>query len=340
MTSTTRPDVRGWLAAIETSLDQGTPLQAHEAVALLQLAGQDAYELLGTANRVARARKGVDVELCGIVNAKSGRCRENCAFCAQSAHYRTLAPQHELISADQMVEASRGAKALHAARFGIVTSGTRIRAGAELDAVCRAVQRIAHLGETAPCASLGILDDAALSRLRDAGLTSYHHNLETSRSFFPEVCTTHDYDDDVETVRATHRLGLRACSGGIFGLGESASQRVELAATLRDLRVESVPINFLVPIEGTPLAARPALEPLECLKIVAMFRLMMPHATIKVCAGRARNLGDLVSWIFFAGADGMMVGDFLTTPGRGAAADLDMIEALGFRPIGPWALGR
>jgi len=331
----TNRDVRNWLGALGRDVLDGKQLEPDEATALLQLSDHETYQLLSAANQVAREHKGWDVELCGIVNAKSGRCRENCSFCAQSAHHKTDVAEHVLISSERMVDASGEANELRAARFGIVTSGTRIRDGHELDEICKAVVCITEKGETLPCASLGILDDAALTRLRDAGLTSYHHNLETARSFFPNVCTTHDYEDDVGAVRAAKRVGLRTCSGGIFGLGETLAQRVELADTLRTLGVDSVPLNFLVPIAGTPLVSRPALQPLECLRIIAVFRLMMPRATIKVCAGRARNLGDLVAWIFFAGADGMMVGNFLTTPGRSAKADLDMIRALGFRPVSP-----
>lgn len=328
-------ETRAWLETIQREIEQGNLLDSHDALRLLELPNSDTYELLSVANRIARKRKGWRVELCGIVNAKSGRCRENCSFCAQSAHHRTQVDEHGLLSSDAIVHASHEAPALRAARFGIVTSGTRIQQGKELNDVCRAVAEIARRGETLPCASLGILDEASLRELKRAGLTSYHHNLETARSFFSEVCTTHAYDDDIESVRAAKRAGLRTCSGGIFGLGESLAQRVELAETLRDLDVDSVPLNFLVPIPGTPVALRPPLQPLECLRTIAMFRLMMPDATIKVCAGRARNLGDLVSWVFFAGADGMMVGNFLTTPGRGAQADLEMIRALGFLPVAP-----
>jgi biotin synthase len=271
--------------------------------------------------------------LCGIVNAKSGRCPEDCAFCAQSAHHQTDTPIYGLVETDDLVRAAAAGASLHANRFGIVTSGTGIDEGPELDRICAAVARIAADGQLSPCASLGIMSESALKQLRESGLRGYHHNLETSRSFYPQICGTHDYDDDVATVAAAKRLGLMTCSGGIFGLGETRAQRVELAMTLRDLDVDSVPINFLVPVPGTRLQDAAPLDPLECLTTIAAYRFMLPHATVKVCAGRERNLRDLSSWIFYAGANGMMVGNYLTTTGRDPALDLAMIRVLGLRPI-------
>ena len=328
-------DSSNWLADVEVRVSRGEPLPLDEAESLLRLEPSGTYELLAIANRVARRHKGWAVDLCGIVNAKSGRCPENCSFCAQSAHHAADVPVHALVGVGRMVEASRESADMNAARFGIVTSGTGIRVGNELDAVCAAIERIAKEGRISPCASLGIASEDVLERLRDAGLVGYHHNLETARSFFPHVCTTHAYEQDVATVQAAKRVGLRVCCGGIFGLGESAAQRVELAATLRELDVDSVPINFLVGVRGTPMADRTPLEPLECLRIVAVYRLMMPTVTLKVCAGRERNLGDLASWVLYAGANGLMVGNYLTTHGRDHRADLAMIRALGFHPVGP-----
>lgn len=325
--------MRRWLEALEERVMDGESVDEDEALRLMALDGPEVFELFPGANRLARHFKGYDVELCGIVNAKSGRCAEDCAFCAQSGRHRTDAPVYNLRRPDEVVCAAAEAAAISANRFGIVTSGTRVAEGPELDAVCEAVARIAADGAVSPCASLGILSEEALRQLWAAGLRGYHHNLETARSFFPEICTTHAYDDDVATVAAARRLGFMTCSGGIFGLGESRAQRVELALTLRELGVESVPVNFLVPVAGTRLEHREPLPPLECLQILAVYRFLLPTATIKVCAGRDRNLGDLASWIFYAGANGMMVGHYLTTAGREPAADLAMVRALGFRPV-------
>ncbi len=325
--------MRRWIEALEERVLAGGQVEPDEAVRLMELGERETYDLLPPAHRLARHAKGWEAELCGIVNAKSGRCPEDCAFCAQSAHHRTDAPVYDLRRGEDLVAAARAGSRICANRFGIVTSGTALREGPELDRLCEAVAAIAADGEVSPCASLGILSGAALGRLKAAGLGGYHHNLETARSFFPAVCTTHDYEEDVATVRAAKAVGLMTCSGGIFGLGESVAQRVEMAVTLRELGVDSVPLNFLVPVPGTPLEHQAPLPPLECLKIVAVYRFLLPQATLKVCAGRDRNLKDLASWIFLAGANGMMVGDYLTTAGREPQKDLAMLRDLGLRPV-------
>ncbi|MBI5443939.1 MAG: biotin synthase BioB [Deltaproteobacteria bacterium] len=325
--------MRKWIESLEEGVLTGGRITEAEAIRLISLEPREVYELFPSAHRLARANKGWEVELCGIANAKSGRCPEDCAFCAQSAHHCTNAPAYDLRPTADLLDQARQAVGIRANRFGIITSGTGIEEGWELDRICETVAGMAAEGKVSPCASLGILSEATLSRLKAAGLQGYHHNLETARSFFPRICTTHDYEDDVATVAAAKRLGLMTCSGGIFGLGESPAQRVELAFTLRDLNVDSVPLNFLVPVAGTPMESMPPLEPLECLKIVAVFRFVLPKATIKVCAGRDRNLGDLASWIFYAGASGMMIGNYLTTAGREPSLDLRMLQVLGLVPV-------
>ena len=182
------------------------------------------------------------------------------------------------------------------------------------------------------CASLGILSEETLTSLKSSGLHSFHHNLETSRSFFPNICSTHDYEDDVNAVRRAKKLGFYVCSGGIFGLGESNAHRVELADTLRELDVDSIPINFLNPRPGTPLANQSSLTPVECLKIIALFRFMLPQKDIVICGGREMNLRDLQPLIFAAGANGMMIGNYLTTFGRDHEKDLQMVKDLGLTP--------
>jgi biotin synthase len=325
--------VRKWIESLEERVLAGGEVTEAEAVRLITLPPRETYELFPSAHRLARAAKGWEVELCGIVNAKSGRCPEDCAFCAQSAHHCTDAPAYGLRAPADLLDEARQAVGIRANRFGIITSGTGVEEGWELDRICETVSAMAGEGALSPCASLGILSEATLSRLQAAGLQGYHHNLETARSFFPRICTTHDYEEDVATVAAAKRLGLMTCSGGIFGLGESPAQRVELALTLRELDVDSAPLNFLVPVAGTKMESMPPLEPLECLKIVAVFRFLLPRATIKVCAGRDRNLGDLASWIFYAGANGMMIGNYLTTAGRDPSLDLRMLQVLGLVPI-------
>jgi biotin synthase len=305
------------------------PIDAREAQDLLESSGADFYALMARAGAVREEYKGRGVSLCGILNAKSGRCPEDCAFCAQSVHFDTDAPLYPLVGADEMVERAHEVERMGAREYSIVTSGKSIRSKKEIEEICQALTRLKEEDRLLRCASLGNLSKESLARLQKAGLTNYHHNLETARSFFPEICTTHDYEDDVATVRRAKELGLKVCSGGIFGLGESLAQRVELAETLCELDVDSIPLNFLNPIPGTPLERVGALTPMECLKIIAVFRLMMPAKDIYVCGGREHNLGDLQSWIFMAGANGMMVGNYLTTRGRDYELDLAMIRDLG-----------
>ena len=211
----------------------------------------------------------------------------------------------------------------------IITSGTSISKGEELERICRALRRIRSETGITPSCSLGIIDLETAQALREAGAGTYHHNLETARSFFPQICSTHEYDEDVETVRVAKKAGMGVCCGGIFGLGETASQRIELAFTLKELDADSIPINFLNPIEGTRLAGASNITPMECLITVALYRLILPDKMITVCGGREHNLRDLQSWIFLAGASGTMIGNYLTTVGRPPEADWQMLKDLG-----------
>ncbi|HBA55724.1 MAG TPA: biotin synthase BioB, partial [Syntrophorhabdus aromaticivorans] len=210
-------------------------------------------------SRIREHFKGKKVSLCCIVNAKSGVCPENCRFCAQSAHYHTDAPVYPLLPAKEIVEKARVARDCGAHFFGIVTSGTSIGSQQEWDEIYEAIEGINRLGMK-PCGSLGMLNDEEARRLKSAGLFRYHHNLETSRSFFENICTTHDYEDDIETNKAARRAGLSVCCGGIIGLGETMEHRIELALTLQEINVDSVPINILNPITGTPFGGNPPLS--------------------------------------------------------------------------------
>jgi biotin synthase len=201
-----------------------------------------------------------------------------------------------------------------------------VQPGEELERILSAIRQIRSETTIEPSVSLGLLNDETARALADAGCVTYHHNLETARSFFPNICTTHDYEEDVQTVRLAKAAGMKVCCGGIFGLGESLEQRVEMAFTIRDLEVDSVPLNFLNPIAGTPLEGAKNLTPLDCLRIIALFRYLLPDRRISVCGGREPNLRDFQSWIFMAGASGTMIGNYLTTSGRNREADLQMLR--------------
>lgn len=316
------------IAAIGDRILAGDHISCEEALAISEISGGDLPFLFAEANRIREHFLGNRAYLCSIINAKSGRCPENCSFCSQSSHHSTDAPVFPLVDEERMVSCAREAEANGSTCYGIITSGTGIGSGEELERICRAVRRIRRETNISPSCSLGIIDLETAKALKGAGVETYHHNLETSRTFFPNICTTHDYDEDVETVRAAKLAGMKVCCGGIFGLGESAAQRVELALTLRDLEVDSVPLNFLNPIKGTPLEGASLITPMECLAAIAIFRFVLPDKKISVCGGRETNLRDLQSWIFMAGASGTMIGNYLTTTGRPPEQDIQMFRDL------------
>jgi len=320
--------MRSFIQATADSVFEGASLGAEDAMRLAGAAGPDLHLLFAEASRIRDRFMGNSASLCSIINAKSGRCPENCAFCAQSAAHKTNAQVYPLVDEEQIVACAKSAELNGARCYGIITSGTGIKPGEELEKICRSLRRITAETTIDPSCSLGILGEETALLLKEAGMVTYHHNLETSRSFFPNICTTHDYEDDVETIRAVKRVGLKVCCGGIFGLGENFNHRIEMAETLRELDVDTVPINFLNPVEGTRLADANFLTPMECLKIIAIYRFMMPKTSLTVCGGREKNLRELQSWIFLAGASGMMTGNYLTTPGRAPEQDRQMLSDL------------
>jgi len=325
----------GFFAAIREQAMEGGGIGPREALEVLRLPREDLWRLLDVTDRVRRAFKGDAIRLCSIVNAKSGLCSEDCSFCSQSRRSRAAIDRYPLVDEEAMVEAARRARACGAREFSIVASGLTMRSRAELERVGNAVARIREEVGLETCVSLGILSAEDVAYLLSRGLRAVHHNLETSRRFFPSVCTTHDYEEDVRAVRAAKAAGAWVCCGGIFGLGEADEDRVALAMELRSLDVDSIPLNFLNPIPGTPLEGTRLLTPFECLKIIAMMRLCHPRREIIVCGGREVNLRDLQALMFAAGATGTMAGNYLTTAGRPAEEDVRMIEDLGLsvRPV-------
>jgi len=293
----------------------------------------DVWELMHAADRVRRARFGNRVHLCSIVNAKEGGCPEDCGFCSQSRHFETHVRPTKFTGVDEIVAQSAKAAGRHASALGLVTATRGLEDDSKgLDHIVEGIRAVRAAGHTEAHASLGFLSDAAFDRLIEAGLTEFNHNLETGRSYFGKIVTSHTYDDRIDTIRRAKAKGLRTCVGGIFGMGETPTDRAEMAATLRELDVDEVPINFLVSIDGTRLAKVEPMAPLEMLRIVAAYRLFLPRQNIFIAAGRM-HLGQLVPLLFSAGASGMMVGDFLTTPNRSVEDDLRMIDELGLVPI-------
>jgi len=297
---------------------------------LTDIANAPLDDLLNEASRVRADTFGNEIDLCAIVNIKNGRCAMDCRFCAQSQHYPTPLETYPLLPIEQLSSATRQRWNQGIYRIGWVSSGLS-PTKQEMDSIVDAATAIlASDAANQLCASLGQLDSPTLQHLKAAGFCRYHHNLETSERFYPAICTTQRWLDRRATVERVKGLGWSVCSGGLFGLGETWEDRYQLAMTLKDLEVDSVPINFFSPISGTPLADQKPLSVEEALRIVVLFRLTLPTATIRICGGRpmvfAPHQGEL---LFRAGANALMTGNYLTTSGISPEKDRQMIEQNG-----------
>lgn len=282
-------------------------------------------ELISIADKVRREFAGAKLDLCSIVNAKSGLCDQDCKFCAQAGRYKTQASVYPLKTKEEIFDAARRAKDIGAERFDIVTSGDSL-SREELKVICEAITEITKKLGIKMCASLGALGEEALKELKQSGLTQYHHNIETSPSFFHKIVTTHTFQDRVNTIKAAKSAGLRVCSGGIIGLGESMEDRVEMALCLQELNVDSVPLNVLVPIKGTPLETKQPITCEEVIRTISIFRIILKDKVIKIAAGRESVLKDFQALGFMAGANGMLIGGYLTIKGRSVEEDWKLAE--------------
>jgi len=284
-------------------------------------------QLISRANSIREEFVGSRLELCSIMNAKSGQCAQDCKFCAQSSRHKTGIKSYRLKSKREMLEAARRAKDIGAERFDIVTSGDRL-SGGELKLIAEAISEISNKVGIKICASLGSMDQESLRLLKAAGLGRYHHNIETSRNYFPEIVSTHTFQSRVNTIRAAKAAGLEVCSGGIIGMGETLNDRIEMAMVLEGLDVDSVPINILVPIKGTSLENQNQLSAQEAIRTIALFRIILKDKIIKVAAGRESVLKDLQGLAFISGANGMLIGGYLTIKGRGIEEDKLLIREI------------
>lgn len=284
-------------------------------------------ELMAKALAVKLDRRRDKFSLCSIMNAKSGQCSEDCRFCTQSARHKTDAPVYPLQNKEKIIGAALEAKKNGAGHFSIVTSGRGLH-GPELDQVIAAISALRDKVDLKICASLGILGQEELSRLKEAGLSRFHHNLETSEEFFPQIVGSHSFAARVATLEAAKKAGLETCGGGIIGLGESEDDRVSLALSLERCRVDSTVINILIPLPGTPMANTPPLKIDEILRAIALFRLILPDIPLRLAAGRESALADFLSSAFLAGADGMMIGGYLTRRGRSPEKDLEFVKEI------------
>lgn len=303
----------------------GAQISREEALFLYE---QPLAALSEHADRIRQAFCGDAFDLCTIINAKSGRCSENCAFCAQSAHHHTGATEYPLLSTEEIVAQAQINHDQGVLRFSLVTSGKRL-SDTEVEQICDTVRAIRREVGIAVCVSVGLLDEANFCKLKAAGVSRVHNNLETSRRYFPNVCTTHSFDDKVQAIRAAQAAGLEVCSGGIMGLGETPEDRIDLALSLRVLGVKSMPVNLLNPIPGTPLAANATPSADELRRCVAVFRFILPDAAIRLAGGRGL-LPDKGRNCFRAGANAAISGNMLTTSGITTATDRALLDDLGY----------
>lgn len=305
----------------------GTPITKQQA---LELADAPLDELTQTADRIRQKFCGNGFDLCTIINAKSGKCSENCKFCAQSAHYCTSTESYPLLPKEEIAEQACYNERGGVLRYSLVTSGRKLT-DAEVEEECRAIRYVREKSNISICISNGLLDEASYRKLREAGAVRVHNNLETSRRNFSNVCTTHAYDDKLNAIRAAQRAGLSICSGGIVGMGETMEDRIDMVLDLRELGVRSIPVNLLNPIPGTPYETRTPLTNDEFCRIVAIFRFLIPDASIRLAGGRGL-LPDAGRKSFCSGANAAISGDMLTTSGITIQTDLALLRELGYVP--------
>lgn len=295
----------------------------------ISLADAPIDELCAAANEIRERFCGDIFDMCTIINGKSGRCLENCKYCAQSAHYNTLCEEYPLLSTEKLVEGALYNYERGVLRYSIVCSGKRLSVS-EVDSFCESIRAIKKACPIKICISAGLLDEASFRKLKDAGVDRVHNNLESSRRFFPEVCTTHSFDDKITAINAAKSAGLEVCSGGILGLGEMFEDRIDMVLEARKLGVKSIPVNILNPIPNTPFEKNPVLSEEEAARTVAVFRFLIPDGQIRLAGGRGL-LSDMGKSLFRSGANAAISGDMLTTRGISIDNDMKMCDELGYR---------
>ena len=309
----------------------GHRLNHEEGLAILHSGDEQLLDLLAAAYRVRYRFFGNRVHLNHLINARSGRCGEDCGYCSQSKVSRATIPEYPLLDPEQILDGAQRAAECRARTYCIAISG-RSPTPQDLDAIAELVPRIKAAFSLKVCLSPGLLTPDQAARLKAAGVDRVNHNLNTSRRFYPAICTTHSYDERLGTLRAVRDAGLEICCGGIVGMGEEDADVVELAMQLGELAVEALPVNFFQPIPGTPLEGVRRLNPRYCLKVLSLFRLANPRGELRIAAGREMHLGSLQPLGLYP-ANSIFVGDYLTTKGQPPGEDYRMIEALGFEPV-------
>lgn len=295
----------------------------------LKLYNSPLDELTESANEIRKYFCGNKFDICTIINAKSGKCSEDCKYCAQSAFYNTNIDEYPILEKEKILKDAKNNDENGILRYSLVTSG-RCLTDSEIENVCDIVREIKNNTNIQVCVSLGLLKEEQFKKLKEAGVSRIHNNIETSRQYFNSVCTTHTFDDKLETIKAAQRAGLTVCSGGIMGIGESISDRIDMAFTLRDIGINSVPINMLNPIPGTPYENLKPLTINDMKRIVAVYRFILPKASIRLAGGRGL-MKDSGKECFTSGANAAISGNMLTTSGITIETDLKLLEELGYK---------
>lgn len=319
--------MKSFIKDLEIRILSGEYINFQEAMTLTELRNNEEIEQLClSANNIRKTFCGNKVDLCSIMNAKSGRCSEDCKFCAQSVHYNTNAEVYDLVSKEAALKIAKENESEGVNRFSLVTSGRGITSS-DFEKVLDIYEKLNRELKMKLCASLGILEYDKLLKLKERGITMYHHNLETSREFYKEICTTHSYEERIDTIKAAQKAGIPVCSGGIIGLGESWVDRINLAFQLKELKIMSIPVNVLNPVKGTPLEDSKNLSQENILKTIAIFRFINPKALIRLAGGR-NLIRDLGKECFNSGANATITGNYLTTSGNKICDDKKMISEL------------
>lgn len=314
------------LASLKEKVLAGRQITREEALALAEMPLE---ELCAAADEIRRFFCGDKFDLCTIVNGKSGKCSENCKYCAQSASYHTAVETYPLLDTEALLEQAQYSQSRGVHRYSIVTSGRNLNAQ-EVSQACGSIRKIKESLDISICVSFGLLEEADFQKLRQAGASRVHNNLEASAGYFPQVCTTHTQQDKIRSIDAARKAGMEVCSGGIMGLGESMEDRIDLAITLRELQIKSVPVNMLNPIPGTPYENNPRLTEEDMCRIVAIFRFLLPDAFIRLAGGRGL-MEDQGRRCFCSGANAAITGDMLTTSGITIQRDLEILKELGYQ---------
>lgn len=326
-----------WLTDLSQKIINGEKISREEALKLTKIEGEENILILcQQADHIRQSCCGNVVDLCSIVNIKSGNCSENCSFCSQSAHHQgENSPVYGLKSQAEIVTHAKAAASAGAKRFCLVSQGRGLKYNSpknqEFEQILATVKQIIEEVNIKPCCALGELTLEQAQALKEAGVTRYNHNLESSANFYSNIVTTHTWQDRVDTVKNLKSVGIQACTGGIMGMGETWEDRIDLALSLRELEVESVPINLLNPREGTPLGHNQKLTPLEAVKAIAIFRFILPQQILRYAGGREAIMGEWQDKGLQSGINAMLIGNYLTTLGQPPEQDRAMLESLGLQ---------